>query len=95
MLYLELPTTRQELESLPEWTERPPAAIPQPLVRWPELLPRLRSALARKMESRDLDVPAIVRRLGQGDSLRRLPHRSYRRWGATLHVIEDHSVTPY
>ncbi|MFO7641709.1 MAG: formylglycine-generating enzyme family protein, partial [Candidatus Competibacteraceae bacterium] len=83
--------------ALPEWTERPPAAIPQPLARWPELLPRLRGALARKMESRDLDVPAIVRRLGQGDSLRRLPHRSYRRWGATLHVIEDRSdrLTPY
>lgn len=83
--------------ALPGWTERPPAAIPQSLTRWPELLPRLRGALARKMESRDLDVPVIVRRFGQGDSLRRLPHRSYRRWGATLHVIEDRSdrLTPY
>lgn len=37
--------------ALPEWTERPAAAIPQPLARWPELLPRLRGTLARKMES--------------------------------------------
>jgi hypothetical protein len=83
--------------ALPEWTERPPAAIPQPLARWPELLPRLRRALARTMESRDLDVPTIVRRLGRGESLRRLPCRSYRRWGALLHVIEDRSdrLTPY
>ncbi|MCB1795114.1 MAG: hypothetical protein KDJ70_11955, partial [Candidatus Competibacteraceae bacterium] len=83
--------------ALPEWTERPAVAIPQPLARWPELLPRLRGTLARKMESRDLDVPAIVCRLGQGDSLRRLPHRSCRRWGTTLHVIEDRSdrLTPY
>jgi formylglycine-generating enzyme required for sulfatase activity len=83
--------------ALPEWTERPAAAIPQPLARWPELLPRLRGTLARKMESCDLDVPAIVCRLGQGDSLRRLPHRSCRRWGTTLHVIEDRSdrLTPY
>ncbi len=83
--------------TLPEWTERPPAAIPQPLARWPELLPRLRRALARTTESRDLDVPAIVRRLGRGESLRRLPCRSYRRWGALLHVIEDRSdrLTPY
>lgn len=83
--------------ALPEWTERPPAAIPQPLARWPELLPRLRRALARTTESRDLDVSAIVRRLGRGESLRRLPCCSYRRWGALLHVIEDRSdrLTPY
>ena len=99
--YLQVPkpasSSLEPVTALPDWTERPPAAIPQSLTRWPELLPRLRGALARKMESRDLDVPVIVRRFGQGDSLRRLPHRSYRRWGATLHVIEDRSdrLTPY
>ena len=99
--YLQAPESGgRELEpviSLPEWTERPPAATPQPLASWPELLPRLRGALARTTESHDLDVPAIVRRLGRGDSLQRLPYRSYRRWGATLHIIEDRSdrLTPY
>ena len=99
--YLQAPKlSRSSFEpasALPEWTERPPAAIPQPLARWPELLPRLRRVLARTTESRDLDVPAVVRRLGRGESLRRLPCRSYRRWGALLHVIEDRSerLTPY
>ncbi|HRC71511.1 MAG TPA: formylglycine-generating enzyme family protein [Candidatus Competibacter sp.] len=83
--------------ALPEWVERPPVAIPQPLARWPELLPRLRRALARSVESHELDVVAIVQRIGQGENLRRLPRRACRHWGATLHVIEDRSerLTPY
>jgi len=38
----------------------------------------------------------IVRRLGEARAAR-LPCRSYRRWGALLHVIEDRSdrLTPY
>jgi formylglycine-generating enzyme required for sulfatase activity len=82
---------------LPSWTDRPAPASWQPLAAWSELLPRLRRALAPMAEFRALDVPAIVRRLERGETLRCLPRRLHPRWGGTVHIIEDRStrLTPY
>ena len=83
---------------LPEWSGRPTdLARAPPLADWHALLPRLRRALTTPAETSTLDVPVIVRRLGRGESLRRLPRRERRRWGPSLHLIEDRSdhLAPY
>ena len=83
---------------LPAWTRRPPAlATARPLATWRELMPRLRRVLAEPAETHVLDVPAIVHRLGRGQSLERLPRQRRRRWGLSLHLIEDRSdhLAPY
>ncbi|MEI2808623.1 MAG: SUMF1/EgtB/PvdO family nonheme iron enzyme [Albidovulum sp.] len=84
--------------ALPAWTRRPPTlATARPLATWRELMPRLRRALAERAETHVLDVPAIVHRLGCGQSLERLPRQRRRRWGLSLHLIEDRSdhLAPY
>jgi len=70
---------------------------PVPLARWRDLMPRLRDTLAVPADTRMPDVPAIVRCLGSGRSLSRLPRRRRRQWGASLTVIEDRSdrLMPY
>ena len=86
------------LTVLPAWTRRPPTlATARPLATWRELMPRLRLALAEPAETHVLDVPAIVHRLGRGQSLERLPRQRRRRWGLSLHLIEDRSdhLAPY
>ncbi|MDS4030089.1 MAG: formylglycine-generating enzyme family protein [Candidatus Contendobacter sp.] len=83
--------------ALPTWTRRPPTlATARPLATWRELMPRLRRALAEPAETHVLDVPAIVHRLGRGQSLEQLP-RQRRRWGLSLRLIEDRSdhLAPY
>ena len=84
--------------ALPAWTRRPPAlAAAHPLAPWRELLPRLRHALAELAETHVLDVPAIIHRVSRGQSLERLPRQRRRRWGLSLHLIEDRSdhLAPY
>lgn len=82
----------------PTWTHRPRMlATTRPLATWRELLPRLRRALAQQTETRTLDLPALVHRLSRGQSLERLPRQRRRRWGLSLHIIEDRSdhLAPY
>jgi hypothetical protein len=61
------------------------------------LVPRLRGALSERCDTNAPDISAIVRRLSRGDSLERLPHRTRRRWGQSITVIEDRSdrLIPY
>ena len=67
------------------------------LAPWRELHPRLRTAMSEEREGAILDVDAIVRQLGQGRLLERLPRRRHRGWGARLQIIEDRSerLIPY
>jgi formylglycine-generating enzyme required for sulfatase activity len=83
---------------LPVWASDPGRQPdPVPLARWRELMPRLRDTLAVPIDTRMPDVPAIVRCLGSGRSLSRLPRRRRRQWGPSLTVIEDRSdrLMPY
>jgi hypothetical protein len=55
------------------WTDRPPPARFQPLASQRALQPRLHRALQHRHLGKKLDVPRIVRAIGQGRVLRRLP----------------------
>ena len=84
--------------ALPAWNHRPPVlATARSLATWRELLPRLRRALTEQAETHALDLPAVVHRLCRGQSLERLPRQRHRRWGLSLHLIEDRSdhLAPY
>ncbi|MGH8549829.1 MAG: hypothetical protein ACRERU_14740 [Methylococcales bacterium] len=88
------PTTAEDDEET--WPEFPPPYA-RDLAPWRELQPRLRSALSEARESRELDTEELVRRLGQGRMLRRLPRRRYPGWGPCVRVILDRStrLIPY
>ncbi len=75
------------------WSLRPkkPPAIP-PLADWRELEPKLRRPLCLPQPGRAVDLELTVRLLGQVLFLAELPREHRRRWGSTLHVIEDRSV---
>lgn len=65
---------------LPAWTTDPGSQpAPAELVAWSDPLPRLRDRLAVPTETRRPDIPALVRRLGQGRACRRQPRRKRRR----------------
>ena len=80
------------------WTGRPqdPPAIP-PLAEWRELEPRLRPLLCLPQQSRALDLDLAVRWISRGRFLGELPRQRRRRWGPTLHILEDRSarLIPY
>ena len=67
------------------------------LASWRELQPRLRRALSAAREGRDLDIDELVRRVGQGRLLHRLPRRRYPGWGPRVRIVLDRSerLTPY
>jgi len=84
--------------TLPDWSARPTdLAHAPPLAQWHVLLPQLRRIMAAPAETRTLDLPVIVRQMGRGESLSRLPRRRRPRWGLSLHLIEDRSdhLAPY
>lgn len=80
------------------WNLRPknPPTIP-PLADWRELEPKLRGPLCLPQPGRAVDLELTVRLLGQALFLAELPRERCRRWGPTLHVIEDRSarLIPY
>ena len=80
------------------WSLRPknPPTIP-PLTDWRELEPKLRRPLCLPQPGRAVDLELTVRRLSQALFLAELPREHHRRWGPTLHVIEDRSarLIPY
>ncbi|MDQ5770733.1 uracil-DNA glycosylase [Thiothrix subterranea] len=80
------------------WTSRPqtkPAYYP--LVSPRSLLPRLFHHLKYQRVGRELDVDAVMKKLGRGEYLYHIPRASRRNLGRHLHIIEDHHLhlTPY
>ena len=65
------------------------APRPQPLSPLPELIPRLRGALAVQAPRSDLDIRAVVRRISKGKPIDKWPRRRRRRWPSRLHILED------
>jgi formylglycine-generating enzyme required for sulfatase activity len=67
------------------------------LAPWPLLQPRLRNAIAAQHPGDAYDWEQIIRWLGEGRLLRRLPRRHRRGWGTRIQIIEDRStrLTPY
>ena len=88
-----------KLEEAPvTWSGRPKdAARFQPLASWRALLPRLRRAVAGQVESRAVDLDAVVRHVSQGRLLHRLPRKKRLQWGSRVHVVVDQSerLVPY
>ncbi|MFO1424065.1 MAG: formylglycine-generating enzyme family protein [Candidatus Competibacteraceae bacterium] len=83
---------------LPDWRQDPKVQpLPRELVAWRDLVPRLRRAMTEWFDTRTPNIPVIVDRLSRGHSLERLPHRTHRRWGQSVTVIEDRSdrLIPY
>ncbi len=62
-----------------------------PITDWADLEPRLRAALAGRALGQELDVPEVVRSLGRGDVLTRLPRRAWSAWPSALAVWLDRS----
>ncbi len=80
------------------WASRPSADPPRvPLSPVGALLPRLRRAVAVVRLSRRVDVARVVRLLGRGRDLTRIPRLRRLRWGRSLHVLCDRSLrlVPY
>ncbi|MDD5395259.1 MAG: formylglycine-generating enzyme family protein [Thiothrix sp.] len=80
------------------WTSRPqtkPAYYP--LVSPRSLLPRLFHHLKHQRVGRELDVDAVMKKLGRGEYLYHIPRASRRSLGRHLHIIDDHHLhlTPY
>jgi formylglycine-generating enzyme required for sulfatase activity len=67
------------------------------LAPWPMLQPRLRNAIAAQHPGGAYDWERIIRWLGEGRLLRRLPRLHRRGWGTRIQIIEDRStrLTPY
>jgi len=80
------------------WRNRPTQAPRfQLLSHQPVLQPRVYQALDHTHPSRRLDVRAMVRELGQGRCLQRLPYEKQCSWGEQIHIIDDRSdhLIPY
>lgn len=61
------------------------------LCRWSALLPRLRATITQQIKGHTPDIPIILKHLGLGRTLARLPRRQRRRWGAGIQIIVDRS----
>ncbi len=89
----ETPVIATDDDPWPEFSR----CVQQDLATWRELHPRLRGALSEARESRELDTEELVRRVGQGRMLQRLPRRRYPGWGPRVIIVLDRSerLTPY
>ncbi len=56
---------------------------------WPELMPRLRNALAEPSLTHSPDIKALVSLTSKGEPLTALPRKYRRRWPQRLHIMED------
>ncbi len=68
-------------------SEKPPAK--EPLVRWSKLWPLLRSLLSEVIQTRQPDIPRIVKTIANGVLLERIPRRTRQRWAATVQVLVE------
>jgi hypothetical protein len=96
--------TETELQETPvedvdvTWDTRPTQTPPiRLLAPWRELQPHLRKEATELRETKEVDIPAIVRRLSEGALLDRVPRERRRRWGPRLQIILDRSdrLVPY
>ena len=89
----ELPIVAIDNDTWPEF----PRPVQKDLAPWRELHPRLRGALSEARESRELDIEELVRRVGQGRMLQRLPRRRHPGWGPRVIIVLDRSerLIPY
>ncbi|MEN8259210.1 MAG: formylglycine-generating enzyme family protein [Pseudomonadota bacterium] len=62
-----------------------------PLTRWTRLWPFLHLTLGRSGLSRRPDIPRIIRRLTQGEVLRRLPFHSQHQWSPRICILLDYN----
>ncbi len=67
--------------------EKPPTE--EPLVSWARLWPVLRSLLSDVMETRQPDIPRIVKAVANGVLLESIPRKTRQRWLATIQVLVD------
>lgn len=82
----------------PIWRGRPAVMPAEPgLASHRTVLTQLRSRAAVRRESRDINVEAVVERLGNGRLLDRLPYRQRRAWGTSMCLVTDRArrLTPY
>ena len=72
-------------------------APPRPLMPIARLLPLLFNSLAQARTGHSLDYRQLIKQLGQGNALQRLPKRQHRRWPQRLQIIVDASsrLEPY
>ncbi len=64
----------------------------QPLVPWARLWPFLHKALSHVSSGWQPDMEQVVRRVAQGECLRRIPLRSRKTWASTAQVLIDINV---
>ncbi|MES9883888.1 MAG: formylglycine-generating enzyme family protein, partial [Sedimenticola sp.] len=69
----------------------------EPLVPWSRLWPFLRQALGGMQPTREPDLPQLVRRIGRGHALHRIPYRHKPAWAPRCQLIIDISqrLIPY
>ena len=72
-------------------------APPRPLMPIARLLPLLFNSLAQARTGHSLDYRQLIKQIGQGNALQRLPKRQHRRWPQRLQIIVDASprLEPY
>lgn len=75
----------------------PTPVVSSPLAPERQVLTQLRQVAAPRREGREIDVEAVVERIGRGRLLDRLPYRQQRAWGERLCVVTHGArrLTPY
>ncbi|MEZ5476284.1 MAG: SUMF1/EgtB/PvdO family nonheme iron enzyme [Thiolinea sp.] len=86
----------------PEWLDNPETLDPdsitplpimppekEPLVPWAKLWPVLRSLLSEQAQTRQPDMPKIVRTVANGHWLERIPRRRRQRWSSHVQLLVD------
>ncbi len=69
------------------WTDEP---LPTPpLVPWSRLWPFLQRVLGIRRPGRAVDLDRLIRRLGKGEPIRRVPRQPRRSWHLKVHVLVD------
>ena len=86
----EAPTARVSVEKKKFTLAKQQPPTPE-LSRWSALIPRLRCHFTERAAGRQPDIDALIRHIGRGRALRRLPRRTRRRWGVGVQVIIDRS----
>lgn len=88
-------TFNEEARTVREMQEvRPPATAPLSPRR--RLVPLLQCALTANLESRELDIPALVRAWTRGTYLQRLPRLPRRCWPSVVVIVDiSRHLTPF
>jgi formylglycine-generating enzyme required for sulfatase activity len=80
------------------WRKRPSETQPfTPLAPQHAVLTELRKIPAIRRITNDIDVDAVVERVGRGEMLDQIPYRQRRSWGSSIYIVEDRArrLVPY